>query len=151
VVVRDPALKAQLAEAAFRQPQVTAAPAVIVLYSDMVDALAQVDEVIHPGYPDERRPGVKAGIERAFADKSAEERQAWGHAIAYTNLGYLLLLAQSFGYSTSAMLGFRPDEVKRLLGLPPHVTIPAIVAIGRGAEEGFPHHRHPVERVATFR
>src|SRR5690349_2104694 len=35
VVVRDPAVKAQLQQAAYNQPQVGAAPAVIVLYSDM--------------------------------------------------------------------------------------------------------------------
>ena len=151
VVVTDPELKARLAQAAYQQPQVTSAPAVIVVYSDMADALATLDEVVHPGYPLDQRAGAKAGIERGFSGKPAEENQAWGHAISYTNLGYLLLLAQSFGYSTSAMLGFQPDEVKRVLGLPAHVTIPALVAIGRGDEAGFPHHRHPVDRVATFR
>lgn len=151
VVVTDPELKARLAEAAYRQPQVSSAPALIVLYSDMPDALATLDEVVHPGYPADQRAGVTAGIERAFAGKSAAENEAWGHAISYTNLGYLLLLAQSFGYNTSAMLGFQPDEVKRILGLPAHATVPALVAIGKGDEPGFPHHRHSVDRVATFR
>lgn len=151
VVVTDPDLKAGLAEAAYNQPQVSSAPALIVLYADMPDALATLDEVVHPGYPDDQRAGVRAGIERAFSGKSVEESQAWGHAISYTNLGYLLLVAQSMGYSTSAMLGFEPDRVKRILGLPAHVTVPALIAIGKGDEAGFPHHRHPVERVATFR
>ncbi|HEU5358618.1 MAG TPA: nitroreductase family protein [Gemmatimonadales bacterium] len=151
VVVTDPDLKGRLAQAAYQQPQVTSAPAVIVVYSDMVDALATLEEVVHPGYPVDQRAGVKAGIERGFSGKPAEENQAWGHAISYTNLGYLLLVARSLGYSTSAMLGFQPDEVKRVLGLPAHVTIPALVAIGKGDEEGFPHHRHPIERVAAFR
>ncbi|MFI5235674.1 MAG: nitroreductase family protein [Gemmatimonadales bacterium] len=151
VVVRDPGLKAELSEAAFRQPQVAAAPAVIVVYSDMVDALATLDEVIHPNYPADQRAGAKAGVERSFAEKTATERQAWAHAISYTNLGYLLLIAQSLGYHTSAMLGFDPAKVSQLLGLPAGVTIAALVAIGRGVEEGFPHHRHPVDRVATFR
>jgi hypothetical protein len=44
--------------------------------------------------------------------------------------------------------GQRCAAVKRVLGLPAHVRIPAIVAMGRGAEEGFPHHRHPLERIA---
>jgi len=34
-----------------------------------------------------------------------------------------------------------------LLGLPASARIPALVAIGRGAEEGFPAHRHPLERI----
>jgi len=37
-----------------------------------------------------------------------------------------------------------------VLGLPPHVTFPALVSIGRGDEPGFPHHRHSVERIARF-
>lgn len=45
------------------------------------------------------------------------------------------------------MAGFDVDTVKRVLGLPGHVRIPALVAIGRGAEEGFPHHRHALERI----
>jgi hypothetical protein len=38
--------------------------------------------------------------------------------------------------------------LERVLGLPAHVRIPAIVAIGRGAEEGFPHHHHSLERIS---
>jgi hypothetical protein len=48
------------------------------------------------------------------------------------------------------MAGFDAEAVKRLLGLPAHVQIPAIVAIGRGAESGFPHHRHAIERIVRY-
>jgi hypothetical protein len=41
--------------------------------------------------------------------------------------------------------------VKQLLGIPAHATITALVAIGRGADDGFRSHRHSVDRVATFR
>src|SRR5688572_29551917 len=46
IVVREPALKAQLGVAAYRQKQVISAPAVIVLYSDMTDALQQIEETV---------------------------------------------------------------------------------------------------------
>ena len=45
------------------------------------------------------------------------------------------------------MAGFDADAVKALLGLPPHARIPALVAIGRGAEEGYDHHRHALGRI----
>jgi nitroreductase len=151
VVVETPELKARLQEAAFGQAQVGSAPAVIVLYSDAQDALAHLDETVHPNYPAERRPAVAASVRDALMKKSPEEREAWAAAQSHIALGYLLLLARSMGYDSSAMAGFDPARVKALLGLPAHVTIPALVAIGRGAEEGFPHHRHPVDRVATFR
>ena len=151
VVVREPALKAQLTAAAYGQRQVASAPAVFVLYSDMKDALANLDEIIHPNYsPDQRQP-TKDSIVQSFAAKSEIEREQWGFAESYIALGYLLLVARSLGYDTSPMLGFKPEEVKALLGLPPHVTIPALVSIGVADEAGFPAHRHSVDRIASFR
>ena len=55
VVVEDPGRKAQLAEAAFGQRQVSSAPAVIGIYTDMRDTLEQVDRAIHPALTDEER------------------------------------------------------------------------------------------------
>lgn len=147
VVVETPEMKARLAAAAGGQRQVHGAPAVIVLYTDMADALATVDEVVHPGMDDAGRARARAGILGAFAHRSDADREEWGAAQGYIALGYLLLAAESHGLQTSPMLGFDPDGVKALLGLPAHVRIPALVAIGRGVEEGFPHHRQPLERL----
>jgi nitroreductase len=148
VVVETPEVKDALAGAAFNQRQVRSAPAVIVLYTDMKDTLEHVDEVLHPGMDAVQRASAREGLLRPFASKSEAEREAWGAEQGNIALGYLLLTAQAHGYQTSPMAGFDADAVKRVLGLPAHVRIPAIVAIGRGAEEGFPHHRHPVERIA---
>ena len=75
----------------------------------------------------------------------------WGAGQGYIELGYLLLAEYSLGYATSPMLGFDPAKVKEALGLPAHVMIPALVAIGRGDEEGFSHHRHAIDRIVTYR
>jgi nitroreductase len=147
VVVRDPALKQQLQAAAYNQPQVGAAAAVIVLYSDMADALANLDEVLHPGLPAERREPSKQGILNAFANKSDAEREAWGAGQTFIALGFLLLAAQSLGYASSPMGGFDPEQVRALLGLPAHAAIPAIVALGVADEPGFSSHRHPLSRI----
>jgi nitroreductase len=147
VVVRTPEVRARLAEAAFNQRQVLSAPAVIVLYTDVQDALARVDEVLHPQMDAAKRERARGGILRSFAGRNESERENWGAEQGNIALGYLLLAAEAHGYQTSTMLGFDPDAVKKLLGLPPHVRIPALVAVGRGAEEGFAHHRHPLERV----
>ena len=143
VVVQDPALKAQLRVAANNQPQVTAAPAVIVLYSDMDDVLAHLDDVV--------APTMKQRITAFFDAKSPADRAAWGHGLAYIALGYLVLVAESRGYATSPMLGFKADEVKKLLGLPESATVAAIVALGAPDEAGVASRRHPVDRVASFR
>lgn len=145
VAVVDPEVKAKLQVAAFNQPQVGAAPVVFVVASDMADAVANAPEVAHPGMPQERRDQLVASIHRTFDENPDRER--WGAGQTYIALGFLLLAAQSLGYATSPMLGFDPAKVKELLGLPEHATIPAIVAMGVAAEEGFSTHRHPVERI----
>lgn len=150
VVVQDPEVKKRLEPIALNQRQVLSASTLIVLYADMEDVLATVEEVIHPGIDGPGRGRFLEGVTKEFGAKSVEERQRFAHGIGYIALGYLLLAAQSMGYRTSPMLGFKPEELKQLLGLPSHVTIPALVAIGKGDEPGFPHHRHSVDRIARF-
>jgi nitroreductase len=147
VVVETPELKEQLAAAAFNQRQVRSAPAVIVLYTDMEDALANLDAVVHPGMSPEQQESTKGTIRGIFGPQTVEEREAWGAGQGYIALGYLLLAAEARGYQTSPMTGFDPEKVKELLGLPGNARIPALVAIGRAAEEGFPQHRLPLESI----
>ncbi len=150
VIVEDAATKLKLQEAAYGQPQVGSAPAVIVMYSDMTDAISTIEETVHPGMKGPAGDKAAADIRATFAGFSDADRAAWGFAESNIALGYLLLTAQAHGYSTSPMLGFMPEKVKELLGLPADSRLPAIIAIGTGAEEGFPHHRHAVERIARF-
>jgi len=150
VVVDDVATKALLQEAAHGQKQVGGAAAVIVMYSDMTNAIDTVEETVHPGMQGAAREKAVKEICDTFAAMSADDRAAWGFAESNIALGFLLLAAQAHGYGTSPMLGFQPDRVKAILGLPADSRLPAMVSIGIPAEEGFPHHRHSVERVARF-
>ena len=148
LVVTSQDLKTKLQAASYGQPQVGAAPAVIILISDMVDALENFDEAISPSVDAERAAGIKATVLGSYSEPSY--RDTWGHAISYTALGYLMLLLEARGIGSSPMLGFEADKVKALLNLPEHVTIPAIIAIGHKAEAGFPQHRSPAERIIKF-
>ena len=89
--------------------------------------------------------------QNTFGSMTPEARGVWANAQSNIALGYLLLIAKSEGFDTSPMLGFQADQVKAILGIPATATITALVALGRGADDGFRSHRHPVERVATFR
>ncbi len=150
VVVESPEIKEALVAAANNQRQVRSAPATIVLYTDMTDTLAHLEDTQHPGMPAEQRAKQAAGIRTTFGAQSEAEREAWAYAQGHIALGYLVLAAEALGYQTSSMAGFDAEAVKKLLGLPPHVRVPALVAIGRGTEEGFPHHRYPHDRVVRF-
>lgn len=148
-VIRDKALQAKLQEVSYNQGQVGSAAAVFVIHNDMKDAVDNALEYVHPGYGDGRQ--AEAEREQAMFRSWGDEKMAqWGHSISYIFLGYLLLALQSHGWSSSPMLGFEADKVKELLGLPADATVPAIVAVGVAAEEGFPHHRHAIDRFVKF-
>lgn len=147
LVVERPELREELAGAAFNQPQVRSAPAVIVLYTDMKDALARLDDVVHPGMSGDQQEATKRTIRGMFEAQTEDEREGWGLGQGNIALGYLLLAAEAHGYQTSPMLGFDPAAVKSLLALPAHARVVALVAIGHGAEEGFPQHRLPLENI----
>lgn len=149
-VVQDPALKARLREAAYGQAQVTDAPAVIAVYSDMEDVLANAEETAHPGLGDEGRTAQRRTFDGVFGAQSVEQRGRWGLAQANIAFGFLLVAARGLGYDTSPMLGFDAAKVRELLELPEHAQFAGLVALGLRAEEGYPHHRHAVDRLATF-
>jgi nitroreductase len=151
IVVQDEDLKAQLSAAAYGQQQIVRAPATIVMYSDMENALERMPDAMHPDLPADKRDAGVASFRGNFANQSVEEREAWGNAQANIALGYLLLLAETMGFGTSPMLGFDPAQVKAVLGLPGHVRIPALVSIGYPSEEGFRPHRLPAETLVEFR
>lgn len=150
LVVRDPEAKKQLRDAAFGQAQVEGASVVIVLYSDMVDALARADEVQHPGWPPERRAKTRDGILARFSKMTAEQQDQWGKSQTYIALGYLLLAAEAFGFGSSPMLGFEPAKVKAQFNLPERAEVAALVALGYPAEEGLGPHRHAIESITRF-
>lgn len=150
VVVRNQDTREQLRAAAYGQKQVSEAPVVIAMYADMEDTMAHLTEVVHPDLPADKKAGTIAMLENTFGSMPLETRGVWANAQANIALGYLLLIARSEGFDTSPMLGFQADQVKTLLGIPAHATITALVAIGRGADDGFRSHRHAVDRVATF-
>lgn len=151
VVVQDPALKEQLKDAAYGQSQVTSAPAVIVVYSDMENTLETVEETAHPGMGEAGAAGQRATFDRVFGAQDVAQRGQWGLAQANIAFGFLMLAARGLGYDSVPMLGFEPDKVRELLGLPQHVQFAGILPIGKRAEEGYPHHRHSLERVVTWR
>jgi nitroreductase len=151
VVVQDADIKAKLSAAAYGQQQILRAPATIVMYSDMESALERMPEATHPDMPADKRESGVESVRGMFANQTVEEREAWGHAQSNIALGYLLLLAESLGYATSPMLGFDPEQVKALLGLPARVRVTALISVGYPAEEGFRPHRLPVDSLVDFR
>lgn len=150
VVVEDASLRERLCEAAFGQPQVKSAPVVLALTTDMVDTMARIDQVLPPGMESAERESRAERIRGSFAGQSPEELEEWGARQGNIYLGYLLLLAESFGLATSPMLGFVPEQVRSLLEIPAHAPVIALVALGWPAQDGFQSCRHETGAIARF-
>jgi len=149
-VVTDFNLKEKLQEAAFGQTQVTSAPAVILIASDMEDTLANLPGTVHPGLTPERKQEEISYLSSFFNAMGKEERAQWGLTQSNIALGFLLIAAQGMGYSSVPMLGFDQGKVKELLGLPEHVRFAAMVPIGIADREGYSRHRFELEKVVTY-
>lgn len=149
-VIQNPELQQKLQAVSYNQSQITDAPAVIVVYSDMEDFLSNVEETVHPGMGEDQIKARAEGLRGQFQNQDVAQRGQWGVAQANIAFGFLMLAARGLGYDTVPMLGFQPDKVRELLGLPEHVEFAGLLPIGKRAEEGFPHHRHSVERITKF-
>ncbi len=151
VAVRDEALKTELMAASYGQPQVGNNAALLVVYSDMKDALGSPLEFIAPTMPEEKKAEQVKTLENTFGPMGEDGAETWGNAQSYIFVGYLLLSLEAAGWSSSPMLGFEPDKIKAILGLPGNVRIPALVAVGRKAEDGFLSTRHSTDRFVSHR
>jgi nitroreductase len=150
-VVRDPERKAKLQEAAFGQRQVGSAPVVLVVWSDMKDAMEHMDEFVHPGMPADRAEDMKATIRRVFGDMGAEAAEQWAQGQTYIFLGYLLLAISSFGYASSPMLGFDPVVRQSLARSSRKRNGPGAGRRGRGRRGGLPPPSAPAGALRQVR
>ncbi len=152
VVVTNPDMKAKLELAANGQKQVGSAPVVIAVVADgaefhqPTELLARPEVLADP----EKFEKYKATVDRAYGSKPLEANTEFAARMSYIAIGYLTLAARGLGYDTSVMLGFKPNEVKALLEIPEHAQVTALIALGRGVEDGLPHHRLPLEVLTRF-
>jgi len=151
VVVQDAALRERLCEAALGQPQVKSASVVLALYTDMVDTMSRLDEVLPAGLEGVERESRANRIRGSFDGQDAAALEEWGARQGNIYLGYLLLLAESLGLGTSPMLGFVPEQVRALLEIPGHAPVVALVALGWPGQDGVRSERHAPGAIARFR
>ncbi|MCP6313174.1 nitroreductase family protein, partial [Klebsiella pneumoniae] len=87
-------------------------------YSDMEDTLQTVEETAHPGMGEQGRTGQRQTFDHVFGAQEEAQRGQWGLAQANIAFGFLMIAARGLGYDTVPMLGFDPEKVKDILGLP---------------------------------
>ncbi len=141
VVVREAEQRARLRQAAMKQPKVEEAPVVIVACADLEGwRNGDLDEIIRlaqqHGYGDEaRHAAMRKNIANFFsapgnAGGLAPDFAVWANRQTMIAFTTMMWMAEVLGYDTAPMEGFHEDQVKATLGIPAHVRVVALLAIG---------------------
>jgi len=151
IVVRDGEQKKKLSEAAFGQPKVAEASAVIVALGDPQgwkngDLEEMLRMAAEHGYGGPREhegaraaitnflggtPGTAAGLAPSF--------DLWVNRHVMIALTTMMWMAETLGYDTAPMEGFDEEKVRELLHIPDRVRVVALLAIGRRKGEDKPY------------
>jgi len=159
VVVRDRDQRKKLSQAAFGQPKIAEASAMVVACGDPQGWKdGDLDEMLRisaeHGLPDSATqrirgavtgllggaPGKAGGLEPDFA--------VWVNRQTMIAFTTMMWTAETLGYDTAPMEGFMEDQVKALLKIPERVRVVALLGIGRLKGPDKPYAgRLPVERT----
>lgn len=140
VVVRDSGQRKRLRGAAMGQAKVEEAPVVIVACGDLQGTLASVDETLRIaeqyGFSDpegKRAAGIKQFVNGTPGDAAgkAPDNGVWLNRQVMIGFTSIMWMAEVLGYDTAPMEGFVESQVREVLGIPPHVRVVAMLAIGK--------------------
>jgi nitroreductase len=157
IAVRDPELKARLADEAMLLEQNTdmchQAPVLLVCcakldaHTEIADRLRDLAQtgLFDPSAVDELAGRYRRSFER-MADEARQEYAATNAAIAMTQM---ILQATELGYGTCWLGGFSEKRVRRILNVPDTLRVFAITPVGRPAEAPPARRRKPLEEIVV--
>lgn len=136
LVLRDEASRARLHAAAYSQPKILQAPVVVVACGDTT---AWKDADMARMLRDGRATGSIKNEETAAAiRKNAEsylsttDLGVWVTRQTMIAFTHLMLAAEARGLDTAPMEGFDESKVRDAFGVPAHVRVVALLALGYG-------------------
>lgn len=139
LVVRSEAGRRRLRAAAFNQPKVSEAPAVVIVLGYHTPERSHVEPVVEQMV---RRGLVSAEGAAEYRGRLAsglgrlpdERRPLWATRSAMLAAATLMIAAESVGIASAPMEGFDPIQVKQTFGIPEDHTVCCLVALGYAAE-----------------
>lgn len=145
-VISDPELKAELAPAAFNQPQITESSHLFVfasLKSIEPDYISSYLNTISEkrNIELEKLGGLDEMLKSSILALPQEEQQTWAQKQAYIALGNFLSAAANMKIDTCPMEGFNAEEFDKILGLSEKNLTTAVIATAgyRSAEDATQH------------
>jgi nitroreductase len=126
-----------LAPACWNQPQITEAPVIMILCArtDVLGDNGVIKKYMAKSKKDQNRTDEQiAGFEKYITDTitklSADELKSWSQKQVYLAGMTMMLAAMEKGLDSCPMEGFVPDQVGKILDLPPHIIPTLIIPIG---------------------
>ncbi len=151
VVVRDPKQRKRLRVATMNQQQVEQAPVVIVACGDTEGWREDLEEVIcigrEHGFNDEAQ--IQRKRKNVSGDLGSHPNIAmWVTKQTMIAATTMMWMAEALGYDTGPMEGFYEDQVREVLGIPEHVRVIFLLAVGHleGEDSKYPG-RLPASRT----
>jgi nitroreductase len=136
VNVSDPALRAQLREAAFDQAQVTDASLLFVICTD-IKAWDKDPQRYWVHAPKEAQDILVPWINPFYSGKDQLQRDEAMRSVGLI-LQTLMIGAKAMGYDSCPMIGFDIEKVGQLVKLPKDYAVGAMLAIGKGIKPAWP-------------
>ena len=144
-IIETEALRQQLREKSWNQPQITDASHLIVFAAKNTTGTAEIDEYIQlisttRGMSVDDLKGFSDYMKGATAHLTEEQQLNWNSKQAYIGLGMLLTAAASLNIDATPMEGFEAMAYKELLGLTDYTPV-VVAAIGyRSTEDQTQHY-----------
>jgi nitroreductase len=154
VAVTDPEKKKQLQAAAYNQPKVSQASATIIVLGDL-RGYEKLEKIYEPMVRDGRitKEAVVGIAQRAAGSYSSNPQFQRDEAIRSAAMAAMLLMisAQVHGYVTGPMIGFDPEQVKKLFKISDRYVPVMLITLGYPAPGNSPRKpRLSVDEVLAF-
>ncbi len=135
VIVTDAETRAQIREHAWGQAQITDSSHLLVFCTRLDITEKRIDQLIalaSGGNPaaKEALAGYEGMMRNALGSRSAEVLKAWGDRQTYIALGFAMAACAELQVDSCPIEGFVPEEVDKILKLPPHIKSVAMLPIG---------------------
>jgi len=146
LVIEDPAIRAELRKAAWDQPQITDASALLVFAAKYETNAWTVDEFVDlvshtRNIPKDALSGYSDMMKGTVQSQSPEKIETWVSKQAYIALGFGLVSAAVLDIDACPMEGFSPSDFDRILDINKlGLKSKVIMAVGyRSDEDKYQH------------
>lgn len=139
LVIEDEALKQQIKEVAWNQPQISDCSLLLALCADLKAWNSDNVSRCWAATEENVQNWVKESTQQTFANNPIRERDEAIRSISIA-AGQMMITARGMGLDTCAIGGFDYDAVAKLINLPENYVIGMLLPVGKRAAEPYPRH-----------